>query len=131
MGIETKVRQFEDVTIVDLSGRLTIAESQGLRATLLGQLHDGRRQFLLNLQALTYVDSAGLGELIGCYTAIGRGGGALKLLNVPRKLRDTMEVTRVDSLFEFCVGESSGIKSFSAKISKPASKLNDRFRKKE
>jgi anti-sigma B factor antagonist len=127
VGCQVTVRQVADVTIVDISGRLTLAESDGLRATLLGELRNGRKQLLLNLQDVTYFDSAGLGELLGCYTAITRAGG-LKLLSAPKKLRDTLQVTRLDTLFEFFSEEAEAVRNFAINTPKRPSKLRDHFR---
>jgi anti-sigma B factor antagonist len=130
VGCYATVRQVEAVTVVDISGRLTLAESDGLRAILFGELRNGRKQLLLNLRDVTYFDSAGLGELLGCYTAIARTGGALKLLCAPKKLRDTLQVTRLDTLFEFFSDEADAVRNFGITTPKRSSKLRDHFRNK-
>ncbi len=128
MGKAT-VRQLENVTVVLFSGRITVGDESGvLRDTLIGQFERGHKNILLNLQDATYVDSSGLGELVGCFATITRGGGALKLLYVPKKLRDMLEATRLDSLFELCTDETAAIRSFTASTPTRMSKLLDHFR---
>ncbi len=132
MSFEASVRHADNVSIVDFSGRITLGdESDLLRSTLILELERGHKKILLNLQEVTYCDSAGLGELVGCYTAITRRGGTLKLLYVPKKIRDILQVTRLDGLFEICSDETSAIKSFGAASPTRMSKLLSHFRQKQ
>lgn len=106
------MRQVENVSIIDFSGRITLGdESDLLRDTLTREVERGHKSLLLNLQEVSYCDSAGLGELVGCYAAITRRGGVLKLLNVPKKIRDILQVTRLDGLFEVCTDEAAAVKA--------------------
>jgi anti-sigma B factor antagonist len=129
VSFHASVRQIDNVSVVDCSGRITLGEeSDLLRETLTRELARGHKQILLNLQEVTYCDSAGLGELVGCYAAITRRGGVLKLLNVPKKIRDILQVTRLDGLFELCSDEASAIKTFGATTRSRISKLLGHFR---
>ena len=130
MSFQASVRQTDGVSIVDFVGRITLGdESDLLRDTLNREMERGHKKILLNLREVTYCDSAGLGELVGCYTAITRRGGALKLLDVPRKVRDILQVTRLDGLFELCSDEAAAVKSFGTTNPTRMAKLIAQFRK--
>jgi anti-sigma B factor antagonist len=129
VNFQATVRQVENVSIVDFTGRIALGdESDLLRETLNREMERGHKSILLNLQDVTYCDSAGLGELVGCYAAITRRGGMLKLLNVPKKIRDILQVTRLDGLFELCTDEASAVKSFGTLGPTRMSKLFSHFR---
>jgi len=121
MNMATSNRQVDGVTIVDISGRIELGEeSAALRDAICDLLNKGRRQILLNLGAVEYIDSAGLGALIGALASVRRQGGEVKLLNLPDKVVDIMQITRLYTVFDIVNGEAAGVKSFSQ--SKAASK---------
>ena len=129
MSFQASVRQVDTVSIIDFSGRITLGdESDLLRETLHREIERGQKKLLVNLQQVTYCDSAGLGELVGCFTTITRRGGSLKLLNVPKKIRDMLQVTRLDGLFEICSDEAAAVKSFGIKNPTVISKILSHFR---
>ena len=123
------MRQVDTVCIIDCSGRITLGgESDLLRDMLHRELERGHKNLLLNLREVTYCDSAGLGELIGCFNTVTRRGGALKLLYVPKKMRDMLQVTRLDGLFEICSDETAAVKSFGIANPTVMSKIRAHFR---
>jgi len=123
------VRQVDNVAIVDLSGRITLGDETDLvRDTVTREFERGHRSILLNLAEVTYCDSAGLGELVGCYSTVTRRGGSFKLLYVPKKIRDILEVTRLDGLFELCTDEATAVRSFGVPPPTRMSKLLSHFR---
>lgn len=129
MSFQASVRQVDTVSIIDFTGRITLGdESDLLRETLQKELERGHKKLLLNLQGVTYCDSAGLGELVGCFTTVGRRGGSLKLLYVPKKIRDILQVTRLDGLFEICSDEAAAVKSFGITNPTVMSKILSHFR---
>ncbi|MEO8126503.1 MAG: STAS domain-containing protein [Bryobacteraceae bacterium] len=129
MSFQASVRQVDTVSIIDFSGRITLGdESDLLRETLNTELERGHKKLLLNLRGVTYCDSAGLGELVGCFTKVGRRGGSLKLLYVPKKIRDILQVTRLDGLFEICSDEEAAVKSFGITNPTVMSKILSHFR---
>ena len=67
---------------------------------------------VLNLGGVDYVDSAGLGELVGAYTTVTRAGGKMKLLNVTKKMRDLLSITKLLTVFETFDSEQDAVKSF-------------------
>ena len=82
------VRNVGDVTVLDLSGKITVGQGEVALRRLLRELQrNGRRNILINLEQVTYLDSAGLAELVASYTRARESGGRLKLLSPCRKLR--------------------------------------------
>jgi anti-sigma B factor antagonist len=128
--LEYKTRQSGDVTIIDLKGPITLGEAlahglesddkanAGVRPMLVGEivrrlLQQGRRKILLNLQDVSYIDSSGIGELVGAFTSVQGQGGQLKLLNPVAKVVNVLRLTRLDHLFPVETDETAAIQSFS------------------
>ena len=115
MSCKVAVRQTGDVAIVDLSGRITLGEGSGLvRDTIKDILKQGGRSVLLNLQNVTYIDSAGLGELVGAYVSVTNAGGRIKLLNAQGKVTEVLAVTKLYTVFESFSDEAAALRSFPA-----------------
>ena len=106
-------RQEGDVTILDLSGRITIGEgSVLLRQTVKDLLESGKKKILLNLGDVSYVDSSGIGELVSSYTTTSNRGGQLKLLNLGKKIKDLLMITKLLTVFQTYEDEQTAISSF-------------------
>ncbi len=102
-----------DVTILDLSGKITIGEgSVALRTAIRRMLEEGKKKILLNLAGVGYVDSSGIGELVSSYTAINKDGGQLKLLNLTQKIQDLLTITKLLTVFDVYESESEALNSF-------------------
>ena len=113
MAFTAKVRHVGDVAVVDLDGRITLGESTGiLRDTLRSLLAQGNKSIVLNMAGVGYVDSAGLGELVGVYTTAKNQGGSVKLLHLQKKLNDLLQVTKLHTIFEAFDNEHQAIASF-------------------
>jgi len=113
MSLTINTREITDVVAVDLAGKLTLGEATGeLRDTIRKLVQEGHNKILLNLKDLTYMDSAGLGELVGAYTTLKNSGGVLKMLNVQGRALDLMQVTKLMTLFEFFDDEAAAATSF-------------------
>jgi anti-sigma B factor antagonist len=103
------------VAIIDLDGRITLGEGTGmLRDAVKDALAKGEKNILLNLGAVSYIDSAGLGELVGCSTTVKNAGGTLKLLQLQKKIKDLMQITKLHTIFEVMDDEATAVKSFAA-----------------
>ena len=108
-----KERQAGDVTILDLSGKVTIGEgSVQLRESVRKLLEEGKKKILLNLGDVSYVDSSGIGELVSSYTTTNNNGGQLKLLNLTKKIQDLLMITKLLTVFETHDNEASAVSSF-------------------
>jgi anti-sigma B factor antagonist len=102
-----------DVVILDLQGKILIGEGDDqLREAVTKLADSGRTKILLNLAEVPYVDSAGLGEVVRCYTTVSRKGGKLKLLNLTKKIQDLLAITKLLTVFETYDNEEEAIKSF-------------------
>ena len=94
MSIKVSTRQVDGVTILDLSGRITLGEgSVVLRDAIRDLLAKGDKNILLNLGDVSYIDSSGIGELVSAFTSVRNAGGELKLLNLTKKFFYVLEIT--------------------------------------
>ncbi len=113
MNMTINTRQARDVTIVDIRGRIVLGEeSSAVRDMVCDLLSKGHKQILLNLGGVEYIDSVGLGSLVGAFTSVRRQGGELKLVNVTPKVTDIMQLTKLYTVFEILNDEPAGVKSF-------------------
>jgi anti-sigma B factor antagonist len=113
MSLSVKTRQSNGVSILDLEGRITLGEATGLlRDTVKTVLADGHKDILLNLGQVSYIDSAGLGELVGCSTTVRNASGRLKLMQLQKKISDLMQITKLHTVFEVIDDEAKAVASF-------------------
>jgi anti-sigma B factor antagonist len=106
-------RQAGDVTVLDMSGKITIGEgSVALRTAIRRLLEEGKKRILLNLAGVSYIDSSGIGELVSSYTAINKEGGQLKLLNLTQKLQDLLTITKLLTVFDVYESEAEAVNSY-------------------
>lgn len=114
MAFKATVRHTGDVAIVDLSGKLTLGEGCGmLRETIKSAIARGDRKILVNLKDMTYIDSSGLGELVGSYASVTNAGGTIKLLHAQSRVHDLLTITKLFSVFESFSNEAIALISFS------------------
>jgi len=112
MSMILKQRRLDDVVILDPSGKITIGEGTiMLRDHIKKALDAGDRKFLLNLTDVDYIDSSGLGELVSSFTTVRSRGGQLKLLNLTRRVRDLLQITKLLTVFETFESEPEALKS--------------------
>jgi len=113
VNLKTTTRQVDGITIVDCSGRITLGEgSVVLRDAVKDLLSKGQKKILLNLGDVNYIDSSGIGELVSAYTTVKNQGGELKLLNLTKKVRDLLQITKLYTVFDVRDDETSAVKSF-------------------
>ena len=113
MTMKASTRQMDGVTIVDLSGRITLGEgSVVLRDTIRDVVAAGNKKILLNLGDVTYIDSSGIGELVSAFTTVRNQGGELKLLNLTKKVHDLLQITKLYTVFDVKDDEAAAVKSF-------------------
>jgi anti-sigma B factor antagonist len=113
MQIEERI--VDDVTVLDLKGKMTLGEGDELLKDKINSLvSQGHSKIVLNLEAVPYIDSAGLGEIVRTYTSISRQGGKLKLLNVSKRIQDLLVITKLITIFDSYENEGEAVASFSA-----------------
>ena len=114
MSIKANTRQVNGVTVMDVSGRITLGEgSSTLRETVRDLLNRGEKKILLNLGDVTYIDSSGIGELVSGFTTVTNQGGQLKLLSLTKKVHDLLQITKLYTVFDVHDDETAAIGSFS------------------
>src|SRR6188768_3985899 len=111
--MEIVERTVSDVTVLDLKGKMTLGEGDELLKDKINSLlASGKKKLLLNLEAVPYIDSAGLGEVVRTYTTVSRQGGSLKLLNLTKRITDLLAITKLLTVFETYDNEADAIRSF-------------------
>jgi anti-sigma B factor antagonist len=108
MALAMTSRSVSDAVVLDLTGKLCVLEHT-LRERIKAFLEEGRRHFVLNLAAVTYIDSDGLGELISIWTSIRKVNGRLALLHPAQRVQDLFRITKLDTLFEIFDDESQAV----------------------
>jgi len=113
MTVLVKIRRLDDVVIIDLSGRITIGEGTlTVREALQELIEAGNQKFLVNLADVDYIDSSGLGELVTLFTTVRHDAeGQVKLLNLTRRVRDLLQITKLLTVFESFDNETEALKS--------------------
>jgi len=102
-----------DVAVVDLSGKITIGEGDVvLREEVNKLLETDAKKILLNLNGVTYMDSAGIGELVACYKRSAEAGARLKLLNPSGRVSDLLSLTKLQQVFDIFNDEKDALVSF-------------------
>ncbi len=106
-------RQVGDVVVLDVSGKITIGVGDvAIRDAVQVALGGGARDILLNLQQASTIDSAGVGELVSAYTSVAHRGGKLKLVGLPPKINDILQITQLITVFEVYDSEPEAVESF-------------------
>jgi anti-sigma B factor antagonist len=106
-------RHVGDVAIIDLNGRLVLGEGDDrIRDKVNSLLQQGKQHIIVNLSNVSYMDSAGLGQLVGCYTTVTRRGGALKLLGLTKRVTDLLAITKLLTVFDSYDTEAEAVASF-------------------
>ena len=107
------IRTVRDVSILDCSGKITLGEgTMSIRNTAKDVVQGGAKKIILNLAGITYIDSAGVGELVGAYVTAGNNGAKLKLLGLTGKLREVLTITKLLTVFEVFDSEAAAVLSF-------------------
>ncbi len=120
MSFSVSVRYTEDVSLVDVTGRLTSFESKAFQQMIHGLLKQGQTNIVLNLTGLEYLDSSGIGELVRNYMSVVKKGGAMKVVGLAPKVEEILRVTQLYQVFPEFPDEASAVESFSAVRDTPA-----------
>jgi anti-sigma B factor antagonist len=112
VNFSARIRQAEEVSIVEVSGKLTSLESGALRSSIGQLLKQGRKLILLNLSGLTYLDSSGIGDLVHTYMSVIKGGGEMKVVGLSDKVEEILKITQLYQVFQEFQDERSALQSF-------------------
>jgi len=109
------VRTVGDVSIIDMKGKVTLGSGDiEMRETVHHLLDDGKKHFLINLDRVTFMDSAGVGELVACHKRVVEHGGVIKILRPNEKLLDLFTITKLIEIFDIFKDEKEALRAFSA-----------------
>ncbi|HTZ33909.1 MAG TPA: STAS domain-containing protein [Methylomirabilota bacterium] len=112
MSFSVNVRQTEGVALVELTGRFTSFEAKAFREMVYGLVKQGQTNIVLNLSALDYLDSSGIGELVRNYLTVVKKGGAMKVVGLAPKVEEILKVTQLYQVFPEFPDEASALESF-------------------
>jgi len=113
MSVKLNTRQVGDVAVIDVAGRITLGEgSSALRDTLRELVGKGQKKILLNLGDVSYIDSSGIGELVSGFTTVTNQAGQLRLLNLTKRVKDLLQITKLYTVFDVYDDEAAAIRSF-------------------
>ena len=109
------IRTAGNVVILDVEGKILLGEGDvEIKQAVDDLVAQGKKNLLLNMARVPYVDSAGLGEIIRCFTSMRKNGGQLKLLSPNERLVDLLTITKLVNVFDWYNDESSALASFSS-----------------
>lgn len=115
MSMKMAVHEKSGVSVVDISGKLTLGESTNALRNKMNELAEsGSDRILLNMADVTYIDSSGIGELVAAHATVANAGGDIKLLNLAKRVHDLLKITKLYTVFEVFEDEASAIGSFAA-----------------
>ena len=113
MALTIASRELDGVTVLDLSGRITLGEgSVQLRDAIRSLISKGSKNILLNMAEVNYIDSSGLGELVSAFTTAKNQQAEVKLLKLTKKVHDLLQLTKLYTVFDINDDEASAIASF-------------------
>jgi anti-sigma B factor antagonist len=112
VNFSATIRQAGQVSVVEVSGKLTSLESGALSNSIAQLLKDGRKQILLNLRGLTYLDSSGIGDLVRTYMSVIKRGGEMKVVGLTDKVEEILKITQLYQVFQEFQDERSALQSF-------------------
>jgi anti-sigma B factor antagonist len=112
-GFSARTRQFDDVTVVDVRGRMTSMEGDAIHELLLEILADGRRKIVLNLRDVSYLDSSGLGSLVRCLLTSRKHAAELKAVDLSPRTRELLKLANLELVLADFPSEQAALDSFS------------------
>ena len=112
MTLRATPREISGITVIDMSGRITLGEGSAmLREMVRDLLSKGHKKIVLNLGDVNYIDSSGIGELVSGFTTVKNQGGELKLLHLTKKVHDLLQITKLYTVFDVHNDEATALSS--------------------
>jgi anti-sigma B factor antagonist len=113
VSVKLTTRQVGDVTVVDAVGRITLGDGAStFRDTIRELAAASHKKLLLNLAEVSYIDSSGIGEMVSGFTTITNQGGQVKLLNLTKRVKDLLQITKLYTVFDVHEDEAAAIRAF-------------------
>ena len=119
LNFSATIRHAGPISIVEVAGRLTSFEGGTLRSSIAQLLKEGRKQIVLNLSRLNYLDSSGIGDLVQTYMSVIRRGGEMKVVGLTEKVEEILKITKLHQVFQEFQDEQSAMRSFPSSGGKP------------
>jgi anti-sigma B factor antagonist len=111
--MKLSIRKIKDIVVIDVEGKIVLGEGDvEIKQTVNNLLQKGNKNVIMNLAKVSYLDSAGLGEIMRCFTALRRDGGNLKLVSLNQRIIDLLSITKLLNVFDIYDSESAAIKGF-------------------
>ncbi len=118
MNFSAIIRQVGQVSVVEVTGKLTSFERDALRNSIAQLLKEGRKQILLNVSGLVYLDSSGISDLVHTYMSVIKSGGEMKVVGLTEKVEEILKITQLYQVFQEFKDERSALQSFPSSVSK-------------
>ncbi len=113
MSVKMTTRQVGDVTVVDAAGRITLGDgATTFRDTVRDLSAAGHKKMLMNLAEVSYIDSSGIGEMVSAFTTVTNQGGQMKLLNLTKRVKDLLQITKLYTVFDVYDDEAEAVRKF-------------------
>ncbi|HTR66332.1 MAG TPA: STAS domain-containing protein [Terriglobales bacterium] len=112
MTLKMQTHQTGGVTVITCQGRITFGEDAGALREKLKEVLNSTRRVVLNLSGVSYIDSGGLGTLVGVYSSARSAGADIKLSGLGQRLRDVLQVTKLVTVFEAYESEEQAVAAF-------------------
>jgi len=107
-------REIDGAVVLDLNGKLTGGpDAETFREVFKSLIDQGKKNIIVNLQKVSWINSTGLGILISGYTSVRRGGGDLVVIHASDRIESILYVTKLNLLFKAFDSEEEAAKSFS------------------
>ena len=118
MSLKLSSRSVDDVTVLDCAGRIVFGDEASELRELVKKEIGRNPRILLNLSGVTYIDSGGIGTLVGLYTSARNAHGDIKLLHLTIRVSDLLQITKLITVFESYDDESKAVNAFRGKGAK-------------
>lgn len=112
MNLKLSTRHSDGIAIVDCNGRIVFGEEAAALREYVKELIQKSPRIVLNLNDVTYIDSGGLGMLVGLYTSAHTATGDVKLANLTQRVNQLLQVTKLVTVFEVHETVEDAVKSF-------------------
>jgi len=111
--MELDIHEARGVTVLALQGQITMGEGEiALREAVSDLFETGTRNIIIDLGKVTFIDSFGIGQLIGCFVTVTNQGGLLKLCDLSSRMSSILQITKLNTVFEVYPSEAEAMDSF-------------------